>query len=158
MHDTSKHDGCKQSNFFTVTQCKDPLFFVRLLPTDISHQTTFCRYASRSVRFWTERFRLVCQECTLYWGLGNTLYCEGQKVRSGWSFQPHQLWCESVSYPSLNVTACLLSTSLDCGSSRWKASTFAALHRGRPPERPLSCRDANIGENLQLITCTNDKF
>uniref|UniRef100_A0A671SJ33 Bromodomain and WD repeat-containing protein 3-like n=1 Tax=Sinocyclocheilus anshuiensis TaxID=1608454 RepID=A0A671SJ33_9TELE len=34
--------------------------------------------------------------------------------------------------------------------SRWKASTFAALHRGRPPERPLSCRDANIGEGREL--------
>uniref|UniRef100_A0A671KXA0 Bromodomain and WD repeat-containing protein 3-like n=1 Tax=Sinocyclocheilus anshuiensis TaxID=1608454 RepID=A0A671KXA0_9TELE len=31
----------------------------------------------------------------------------------------------------------LLRTSKDCGNSRWKASTFAALHRGRPPERPL---------------------
>ncbi|XP_051717573.1 bromodomain and WD repeat-containing protein 3 isoform X1 [Ctenopharyngodon idella] len=40
----------------------------------------------------------------------------------------------------------LLRRSKDCGSSRWKASTFAALHRGRPPERPLSCRDANIVE------------
>uniref|UniRef100_A0A671KWW9 Bromodomain and WD repeat-containing protein 3-like n=1 Tax=Sinocyclocheilus anshuiensis TaxID=1608454 RepID=A0A671KWW9_9TELE len=37
----------------------------------------------------------------------------------------------------------LLRTSKDCGNSRWKASTFAALHRGRPPERPLSCRDAS---------------
>ncbi|XP_073673576.1 bromodomain and WD repeat-containing protein 3 [Garra rufa] len=34
----------------------------------------------------------------------------------------------------------------DWGNSRWKASTFAALHRGRPPERPLNCRDANIVE------------
>uniref|UniRef100_A0A8C1Q038 Bromodomain and WD repeat domain containing 1 n=1 Tax=Cyprinus carpio TaxID=7962 RepID=A0A8C1Q038_CYPCA len=42
----------------------------------------------------------------------------------------------------------LLRTSKDCGSSRWKASTFAALHRGRPPERPLSCKDANIGREL----------
>ncbi|XP_016397439.1 bromodomain and WD repeat-containing protein 3 isoform X2 [Sinocyclocheilus rhinocerous] len=40
----------------------------------------------------------------------------------------------------------LLRTSKDCGNSRCKASTFAALHRGRPPERPLSCRDANIAE------------
>ncbi|XP_051965778.1 bromodomain and WD repeat-containing protein 3-like [Xyrauchen texanus] len=41
----------------------------------------------------------------------------------------------------------LLRTSKDCGSSRWKASTFAALHRGRPPESPLSYRDApNIVE------------
>ncbi|XP_051963108.1 bromodomain and WD repeat-containing protein 3-like isoform X2 [Xyrauchen texanus] len=41
----------------------------------------------------------------------------------------------------------LLRTSKDCGSCSWKASTFAALHRGRPPERPLSCRDApNIVE------------
>ncbi|KAK7172228.1 hypothetical protein R3I93_004517 [Phoxinus phoxinus] len=39
----------------------------------------------------------------------------------------------------------LLRRSKDC-SSRWKSSTFAALHRGRPPERPLSCRDANIVE------------
>uniref|UniRef100_A0A8C2E9T6 Bromodomain and WD repeat domain containing 1 n=1 Tax=Cyprinus carpio TaxID=7962 RepID=A0A8C2E9T6_CYPCA len=41
----------------------------------------------------------------------------------------------------------LLRTSKDCGSSRWKASTFAALHRGRPPERPLSlevCRGREL--------------
>ncbi|XP_030632617.1 bromodomain and WD repeat-containing protein 3 [Chanos chanos] len=36
----------------------------------------------------------------------------------------------------------LLRTSKDCGSVQWKGSTFAALHRGRPPERPLKCRDA----------------
>ncbi|XP_017351454.2 bromodomain and WD repeat-containing protein 3 isoform X2 [Ictalurus punctatus] len=36
----------------------------------------------------------------------------------------------------------LLRTAKDCSRSRWKSSTFAALHRGRPPERPLSCRDA----------------
>ncbi|XP_056329070.1 bromodomain and WD repeat-containing protein 3 isoform X2 [Danio aesculapii] len=40
----------------------------------------------------------------------------------------------------------LLRTSKDCCTSRWKTSTFAALHRGRPPERPLNCRDANIVE------------
>lgn len=41
----------------------------------------------------------------------------------------------------------LLRTSKECGNSRWKASTFAALHRGRPPEWPLRCRDApNIVE------------
>lgn len=38
----------------------------------------------------------------------------------------------------------------DCGRSRWKSSTFAALHRGRPPERPLSCRDA---PNLGMCHC-----
>ncbi|KAL7842664.1 hypothetical protein SRHO_G00243530 [Serrasalmus rhombeus] len=36
----------------------------------------------------------------------------------------------------------LLRTAKDCDGSRWKSSSFAALHRGRPPERPLSCRDA----------------
>uniref|UniRef100_A0AAR2K9L5 Bromo domain-containing protein n=1 Tax=Pygocentrus nattereri TaxID=42514 RepID=A0AAR2K9L5_PYGNA len=41
----------------------------------------------------------------------------------------------------------LLRTAKDCDGSRWKSSSFAALHRGRPPERPLSCRDApNLGE------------
>uniref|UniRef100_A0A673LR35 Bromodomain and WD repeat-containing protein 3-like n=1 Tax=Sinocyclocheilus rhinocerous TaxID=307959 RepID=A0A673LR35_9TELE len=41
----------------------------------------------------------------------------------------------------------LLRTSKDCGNSRCKASTFAALHRGRPPERPLSsevCRGREL--------------
>uniref|UniRef100_A0A9J8CIT7 Bromodomain and WD repeat domain containing 1 n=1 Tax=Cyprinus carpio carpio TaxID=630221 RepID=A0A9J8CIT7_CYPCA len=42
----------------------------------------------------------------------------------------------------------LLRTSKDCDSSRWKASTFAALHRGRPPERPLSCKDVCRGREL----------
>ncbi|XP_067306193.1 bromodomain and WD repeat-containing protein 3 isoform X2 [Pseudorasbora parva] len=54
----------------------------------------------------------------------------------------------------------LLRRSKDCGSSRWKASTFAALHRGRPPERPLNCRDANIvevcrGRELTGAQCFN---
>uniref|UniRef100_A0A673LRR9 Bromodomain and WD repeat-containing protein 3-like n=1 Tax=Sinocyclocheilus rhinocerous TaxID=307959 RepID=A0A673LRR9_9TELE len=40
----------------------------------------------------------------------------------------------------------LLRTSKDCGNSRCKASTFAALHRGRPPERPLTevCRGREL--------------
>uniref|UniRef100_A0A8C1ACZ5 Bromodomain and WD repeat domain containing 1 n=1 Tax=Cyprinus carpio carpio TaxID=630221 RepID=A0A8C1ACZ5_CYPCA len=40
----------------------------------------------------------------------------------------------------------LLRTTKDCCNSRWKASTFAALHRGRPPERPLNCSDNSIVE------------
>ncbi|KAL2096562.1 hypothetical protein ACEWY4_008710 [Coilia grayii] len=36
----------------------------------------------------------------------------------------------------------LLRTSKDCSVVKWKGTSFAALHRGRPPERPLSCRDA----------------
>ncbi|XP_028817660.1 bromodomain and WD repeat-containing protein 3 isoform X2 [Denticeps clupeoides] len=36
----------------------------------------------------------------------------------------------------------LLRTSKDCSAVKWKGSAFAALHRGRPPERPLNCRDA----------------
>ncbi|XP_066508163.1 bromodomain and WD repeat-containing protein 3-like isoform X1 [Hoplias malabaricus] len=36
----------------------------------------------------------------------------------------------------------LLRKAKDCGSSRWKASSFAALHRGRPPEWPLTPRNA----------------
>uniref|UniRef100_A0A8C1ZMR2 Bromodomain and WD repeat domain containing 1 n=1 Tax=Cyprinus carpio TaxID=7962 RepID=A0A8C1ZMR2_CYPCA len=44
----------------------------------------------------------------------------------------------------------LLRTTKDCCNSRWKASTFAALHRGRPPERPLNCSDNSIGKYLQL--------
>ncbi|XP_076838375.1 bromodomain and WD repeat-containing protein 3 isoform X2 [Brachyhypopomus gauderio] len=35
----------------------------------------------------------------------------------------------------------LLRTAKDCGSRRWKRTCFAALHRGRPPERSLSCRE-----------------
>uniref|UniRef100_A0A8C1RW83 Bromodomain and WD repeat domain containing 1 n=1 Tax=Cyprinus carpio TaxID=7962 RepID=A0A8C1RW83_CYPCA len=42
----------------------------------------------------------------------------------------------------------LLRTTKDCCNSRWKASTFAALHRGRPPERPLNCSDNSIGREL----------
>uniref|UniRef100_A0A8C1RWL7 Bromodomain and WD repeat domain containing 1 n=1 Tax=Cyprinus carpio TaxID=7962 RepID=A0A8C1RWL7_CYPCA len=38
----------------------------------------------------------------------------------------------------------LLRTTKDCCNSRWKASTFAALHRGRPPERPLNCSDNKL--------------
>lgn len=34
----------------------------------------------------------------------------------------------------------MLRTAKDCDSLRSKASSYAALHRGRPPERPLNCK------------------
>uniref|UniRef100_A0A8C9VKR5 Bromodomain and WD repeat domain containing 1 n=1 Tax=Scleropages formosus TaxID=113540 RepID=A0A8C9VKR5_SCLFO len=36
---------------------------------------------------------------------------------------------------------CLLRTVKDCRQVHRKGSSFAALHRGRPPELPLSCRE-----------------
>ncbi|XP_072525328.1 bromodomain and WD repeat-containing protein 3 [Salminus brasiliensis] len=35
----------------------------------------------------------------------------------------------------------LLSTAKDCSTRVWRGSSFAALHRGRPPERPFCCKD-----------------
>ncbi|XP_041659062.1 bromodomain and WD repeat-containing protein 3 isoform X2 [Cheilinus undulatus] len=34
----------------------------------------------------------------------------------------------------------MLRTAKDCISARLRASSYAALHRGRPPERPLNCK------------------
>ncbi|KAM6932903.1 LOW QUALITY PROTEIN: bromodomain and WD repeat-containing protein 3 [Xenentodon cancila] len=34
----------------------------------------------------------------------------------------------------------MLRKAKDCDSVRFKASSYAALHRGRPPERPLTCK------------------
>uniref|UniRef100_A0A8C2XA21 Bromodomain and WD repeat domain containing 1 n=1 Tax=Cyclopterus lumpus TaxID=8103 RepID=A0A8C2XA21_CYCLU len=34
----------------------------------------------------------------------------------------------------------MLRTAKDCDSVRFNASSYAALHRGRPPERPYSCK------------------
>uniref|UniRef100_A0A1A8RHS8 Bromodomain and WD repeat domain containing 1 n=1 Tax=Nothobranchius rachovii TaxID=451742 RepID=A0A1A8RHS8_9TELE len=34
----------------------------------------------------------------------------------------------------------MLRTAKDCDGMRFKASSYAALHRGRPPERPLKCK------------------
>ncbi|KAM9318229.1 bromodomain and WD repeat-containing protein 3 [Pholidichthys leucotaenia] len=34
----------------------------------------------------------------------------------------------------------MLRTAKDCDRMRFKASSYAALHRGRPPERPLNCK------------------
>ncbi|XP_067364956.1 bromodomain and WD repeat-containing protein 3 isoform X2 [Channa argus] len=34
----------------------------------------------------------------------------------------------------------VLRTAKDCNSVWFKASSYAALHRGRPPERPLNCK------------------
>ncbi|XP_069003747.1 bromodomain and WD repeat-containing protein 3 [Embiotoca jacksoni] len=34
----------------------------------------------------------------------------------------------------------MLRTAKDCDNVRCKASSYAALHRGRPPERPLNCK------------------
>uniref|UniRef100_A0A4W5R8A4 Bromodomain and WD repeat domain containing 1 n=1 Tax=Hucho hucho TaxID=62062 RepID=A0A4W5R8A4_9TELE len=43
----------------------------------------------------------------------------------------------------------LLRTSKDYGNVRRKGSSFAALHRGRPPEMPLTCKDPpNLGREL----------
>uniref|UniRef100_A0A4W5P5A6 Bromodomain and WD repeat domain containing 1 n=1 Tax=Hucho hucho TaxID=62062 RepID=A0A4W5P5A6_9TELE len=40
-------------------------------------------------------------------------------------------------------------TSKDYGNVRRKGSSFAALHRGRPPEMPLTCKDPpNLGREL----------
>ncbi|KAG7223050.1 hypothetical protein INR49_015939, partial [Caranx melampygus] len=35
----------------------------------------------------------------------------------------------------------MLRTPKDCDNVRFKASSYAALHRGRPPERPLNCKN-----------------
>uniref|UniRef100_A0A8D3E3D2 Bromodomain and WD repeat domain containing 1 n=1 Tax=Scophthalmus maximus TaxID=52904 RepID=A0A8D3E3D2_SCOMX len=35
----------------------------------------------------------------------------------------------------------MLRTPKDCDHVRFKASSYAALHRGRPPERPLNCKN-----------------
>uniref|UniRef100_A0A8C7T5G7 Bromodomain and WD repeat domain containing 1 n=1 Tax=Oncorhynchus mykiss TaxID=8022 RepID=A0A8C7T5G7_ONCMY len=43
----------------------------------------------------------------------------------------------------------LLRTSKGYGNVRRKGSSFAALHRGRPPEMPLTCKDPpNLGREL----------
>ncbi|XP_061575074.1 bromodomain and WD repeat-containing protein 3 isoform X3 [Cololabis saira] len=34
----------------------------------------------------------------------------------------------------------MLRKAKDCDSARFQASSYAALHRGRPPERPLNCK------------------
>nr|XP_046246221.1 bromodomain and WD repeat-containing protein 3 isoform X2 [Scatophagus argus] len=34
----------------------------------------------------------------------------------------------------------MLRTAKDCDNVRFQASSYAALHRGRPPERPLNCK------------------
>ncbi|CAJ1065766.1 bromodomain and WD repeat-containing protein 3 isoform X4 [Xyrichtys novacula] len=34
----------------------------------------------------------------------------------------------------------MLRTAKDCNNVRLRASSYAALHRGRPPERPLNCK------------------
>ncbi|TNN69768.1 Bromodomain and WD repeat-containing protein 1 [Liparis tanakae] len=34
----------------------------------------------------------------------------------------------------------MLRTAKDCSTVRFNASSYAALHRGRPPERPFSCK------------------
>ncbi|MFT7803382.1 bromodomain and WD repeat-containing protein 3-like isoform X4 [Arapaima gigas] len=58
----------------------------------------------------------------------------------------------------------LLRTVKDCCKVHRKGSSFAALHRGRPPELPLSCRDpSNLVEvcrgreltGIQRFSCMN---
>lgn len=53
------------------------------------------------------------------------------------------LWSRSVTVQSLSAyfiytQLCILSS--ECESVRFQASSYAALHRGRPPERPLNCK------------------
>ncbi|XP_046891395.1 bromodomain and WD repeat-containing protein 3 [Hypomesus transpacificus] len=55
----------------------------------------------------------------------------------------------------------LLRKSKACGDVRWKGSSYAALHRGRPPERPLSCKnppnlvEVHRGRELTGTQCYN---
>uniref|UniRef100_A0A8C6P7H6 Bromodomain and WD repeat domain containing 1 n=1 Tax=Nothobranchius furzeri TaxID=105023 RepID=A0A8C6P7H6_NOTFU len=43
----------------------------------------------------------------------------------------------------------MLRTAKDCDGMRFKASSYAALHRGRPPERPLKCKQPpHLGREL----------
>uniref|UniRef100_A0A8C4GY98 Bromodomain and WD repeat domain containing 1 n=1 Tax=Dicentrarchus labrax TaxID=13489 RepID=A0A8C4GY98_DICLA len=47
----------------------------------------------------------------------------------------------------------MLRTAKDCDSVRFQASSYAALHRGRPPERPLNCKKPpHLGRSGRELT------
>uniref|UniRef100_A0A8C2X6Z8 Bromodomain and WD repeat domain containing 1 n=1 Tax=Cyclopterus lumpus TaxID=8103 RepID=A0A8C2X6Z8_CYCLU len=47
----------------------------------------------------------------------------------------------------------MLRTAKDCDSVRFNASSYAALHRGRPPERPYSCKKPpHLGKSGRELT------
>uniref|UniRef100_A0A672I566 Bromodomain and WD repeat domain containing 1 n=1 Tax=Salarias fasciatus TaxID=181472 RepID=A0A672I566_SALFA len=47
----------------------------------------------------------------------------------------------------------MLRTAKDGDSVRLKASSYAALHRGRPPERPLNCKKpSHLGKSARELT------
>uniref|UniRef100_A0A7N6A2E5 Bromo domain-containing protein n=1 Tax=Anabas testudineus TaxID=64144 RepID=A0A7N6A2E5_ANATE len=47
----------------------------------------------------------------------------------------------------------VLRTAKDCESVRFKASSYAALHRGRPPEMPLNCKKPpHLGKSRRELT------
>lgn len=52
---------------------------------------------------------------------------------SQWDQSSHATKCTDI----LQILCVFIS---DCDSARFPASSYAALHRGRPPERPLNCK------------------
>lgn len=144
---------CTMCRFTPVSACLG-----RLLPTDISHQIICYGSVSRSDQFLTKRCHHVSQVYTLFLGLENSQCLGPPKVHKSWGASEHysdnfrtpdcgtltveivQVSHSEKSWQSAKwfFTFCLCTS--DCDSARFEASSYAALHRGRPPERPLNCK------------------
>lgn len=118
----------------------------RLLPTDISHRTICYGSVSRSDQSLTKRCHHVFQVYTLFSGLENSQCLGPPKVSKAYS---HSAWWKWRWFLTVTKAGMWLNVLIfckffvfisDCDSARFPASSYAALHRGRPPERPLNCK------------------
>lgn len=69
-----------------------------------------------------------------YWVLHNI------KLWSVSWFTPSPELMLSFSHTELNHSVNFLFCFSDCDNVRFQSSSYAALHRGRPPERPSNCK------------------
>lgn len=87
-------------------------------------------------------------------------FCGGEILKERFTFMwkliqtPRLAWYDDLvvsvcvvilSFYNTEVELChsvnILFRFSDCDSVRFQASSYAALHRGRPPERPLNCKN-----------------
>lgn len=139
----------------------------RLQPTDTLHQTTCYRYVSRLDHFLIKRCHHVSQVFTPSWGLESSPCLGLQKVRNmvyDWHYTGTHWdriilkfgWYIGLCSHQLNHSVNFWFCFSDCDSVRFKASSYAALHRGRPPERPLNCKKPPHLGRLDLFQFSSD--
>ncbi len=85
-----------------------------------------------------------------YWGLNSFSVCAVTRTNA--------ILFLHTAGNQLNHSVNFLFCFSDCDSVRFKASSYAALHRGRPPERPLNCKKPPHLGRSGLTHCSSVVF